>query len=134
MAKKTTKTYSTKEILAKAKKDKPPRESFEKIVTGHAFKLLGRGVMPEGSHFWCAFCGGRGKYYVEIVRDDEKKYKVGANCVSKVGLVPPPKEQKKKTKGGTVVHVVNGDAVVEPPKTENEKALDDEIDSLLNSL
>ena len=133
MVKKKTKSYSTKEILAKAKKDKPPKQSFEEIVTGHKFKVVKEGKTEEGSHFWCAFCGGRGKNYIEIVRDDDKKYKVGRNCLSKVGLKPPEKPPKLVKKDAPLV-AAQPDKVVLPPKTEKEVDLDDDIKALLNSL
>lgn len=74
------------------------REPFEEIAVGHTFKLNGAGRAKEGDFFWCAFCGGRGKNYYEVERDDSATYQVGERCLGLVGLakrdLPKPKPKK----------------------------------------
>jgi len=114
-------------------KPKPHLIPFEKLVTGYKFKVLSVGTLPEDTHYWCAFCGGRLKHFVEIIRDDRKKLIVGKRCVRRVGLnpeiIPPDAVPVDATKGDS-----------EPiEKSEKESVLDDEIqddeiEELLKSL
>ena len=74
------------------------RVTFEEIAQGHTFTLSGAGRAKDGEHFWCAFCGGRGKNFYEVRRDDALKYLVGERCLGLVGLakkdLPKPKVAK----------------------------------------
>jgi hypothetical protein len=72
---------------------KPEYPSYEKLGGGHTFEVTDYGKLPEGTHFWCAFCGGRLYEFIEIKRDDGKKYKVGETCLGRVGLVIPKQEK-----------------------------------------
>lgn len=85
---------------------KGKRPSFEEVVVGHTFKLIGAGRIEEGNYYWCAFCGGRGKNYYEIRRDDASIFKVGERCLRLVGLakrdLPKPKPKKVTTRVVTV--------------------------------
>jgi len=65
---------------------KSKRISFADLTVGHSFVILHTGKMPEGKWIWCAFCGGRMKYFVELQRDDGVKMKVGKTCVGKVEI------------------------------------------------
>ena len=82
------------------------RPSFEDIAIGHTFTLIGAGRMKEGDYYWCAFCGGRGKNYYEVRRDDAPTYKVGETCLRLVGLakrdLPKPKPKKVTARVVTV--------------------------------
>lgn len=78
------------------------RVPFDELAVGHTFTLTGAGRMPEGENFWCAFCGGRGKNFYDVRRDDGCKLKVGERCLGLVGLAkrdlpkPKPKTQARK--------------------------------------
>lgn len=111
-------------------KPKPELIPFEKIVGDHKFKVLSVGTLPEGTHYWCAFCGGRLRHPIEIMRDDRKKFIVGSNCLSRVGLKPEvipdlvvPNDAEKKDN--------------EPVEKSEKKAVSDsdmEEDEWLNNL
>lgn len=111
----------------------PERESFEKIVTGHKFEVVGTGVIKDypKEAFWCAFCGGRGKNYVAIRRDDGRTYKVGKTCVENLGLVIPLSAEKDTS-------LVKVQAVEEEKKpkvkVKTYDPLQDEIEQLLKDL
>jgi len=62
------------------------RPTFEEIALGHTFKLVGQGRIERPEAFHCAFCGGKGQNFCLIERDDGENYKVGANCLQRVGL------------------------------------------------
>lgn len=133
MAKKGCTTINLKE-KASSKPKKPERIPFLELVTGHSFCVTDVGSMPEGENYWCAFCGGRGKHFIEIKREDKKKYKVGKRCLGKVGLTmddAPEKVLLAKHPDAVPVEALNGNHAPSPPK---EDILDDEIEALLKSL
>jgi hypothetical protein len=104
------------------------RVPFEEIAAGHTFKLRGAGRAKEGEHFWCAFCGGRGKNYYEVERDDDAKYQVGERCLGLVGLA---KRDLPKLKPKKVVR--------KKPKTVKEEMPEDDfsaeaLDKLLENI
>lgn len=66
---------------------KGKRPSFEDIALGHTFKLIGTHSLEGDERFHCAFCGGRGRHFCLIERDDGENYQVGASCLQRVGLV-----------------------------------------------
>jgi ribosomal protein L44E len=59
---------------------------FLELVTGHKFKVIDVVTLPKENHSWCAFCKGRLYTYIEIEREDKKKFWVGKRCLGKVGL------------------------------------------------
>jgi len=59
------------------------------VTEGHDFYLIGLGSMPPGEHFNCKFCGGPGRHFVLLRRDDGIEVKVGRDCLKRVGLELP---------------------------------------------
>ena len=62
---------------------------FLDLVTGYSFKFVDYVTLPKGSHFWCAFCGGKLYTYIEIEREDKERFWVGKRCLGKVDLTIP---------------------------------------------
>lgn len=73
-------------------KDKP---KFAEVIQDAKFEVVGAGTMPEGEHFWCSFCGGRGIHFVLLKRlTDNSTWKVGKTCIGRVGLTLPKSVKK----------------------------------------
>jgi len=120
--------------MAGSKPKKPERIPFLELVTGHSFEVTDMGKMPKDEYFWCAFCGGRGQKFIEIKREDKKKFKVGGRCLGRIGLSKKdaPQDLLDSKHPHTVpVEAVNGNNT--PPSKEKD-ILDDEIEDLLKSL
>jgi hypothetical protein len=113
-------------------KEAPEREPYEDIVTGHKFHVVNTGTI-EGypkEAFWCAFCGGKGKNFVRIKRDDGKDYLVGKTCLRNVGLVIPLSAEGD-------ISLVKVQATKESGKPDTKKVCDslqDDIEKLLRDL
>ena len=92
-------------------KDKP---DFAEIIHDAKFEVVGAGTMPEGEHFWCAFCGGRGIHFVLLKRlTDNTTWKVGNTCIGRVGLTLPKSVKKV---------VIKREVKKTPPKVAEKKA------------
>lgn len=71
------------------------KPNFEEVIHDAKFEVVGAGTMPEGEHFWCAFCGGRGIHFVLLKRlTDNTTWKVGNTCIGRVGLTLPKSVKK----------------------------------------
>lgn len=71
------------------------KPNFEEVIHDAKFEVVGAGTMPEGEHFWCAFCGGRGIHFVLLKRlTDNSTWKVGNTCIGRVGLTLPKSVKK----------------------------------------
>lgn len=122
------------DIKGMKKPVRPDRESYEKIVGGYKFEVVGVGTTKDypKEAFWCAFCGGRGKRFIEIKRSDGTHYKVGETCLGRVGLVIPISKEDN-------VSLVKVDALKpksgsKPPVEPVHDPLQDEIEKLLKDL
>jgi len=123
---------------------KKKKESFEDIVYNATFEIDGYGRMPDKAHFYCSFCGGRGKNFVRIKRNDGELFRVGMTCLSRVKLELPVvakkffsskglkeeqrewKQEKKKRRKKVVEKV--------PEEISKEEVSSEELDKLFESL
>jgi len=72
------------------------RDTFSEIVykidydKGGGWEVVGIGDSPKGTFTWCAFCGCRIKHCILVRRlIDDACFKVGRDCVGRVGLEVP---------------------------------------------
>lgn len=94
------------------------KQGFAEIIHDAKFEVVGAGTMPEGEHFWCSFCGGRGIHFVLLKRlTDNTTWKVGKTCIGRVGLELPKSVKKVVIKRDVAAEVVGKRA----PKTPEER-------------
>jgi len=116
---------------------KPKKVSFESLVIGHTFIIEDVGEVkgfPKKA-FWCAFCGGRGKKYIVLKREDGVRVKVGHSCVEKAGYNKDDIKKflfdKANPNDAEVEFVKEHKKILEEPEGD---ALDAEIQKILNQL
>jgi len=101
-------------------KDKP---NFAEIIQDAKFEVVGAGTMPEGEHFWCSFCGGRGIHFVLVKKlTDNTTWKVGKTCLGRVGLELPKSVKKVVIKREGKKEPVKVAEKKEPVKVAEKKA------------
>jgi hypothetical protein len=62
------------------------RDVIEFYVTGHKFEALAFKRVLKPGLFKCPLCGKRGRTFVDVIREDGKKFSIGWSCLSYVGL------------------------------------------------
>lgn len=118
-------------------------KKFADIIVGHTFAYVESGQIPKDQpKFKCSFCGGEGRNWVKIRRDDGVEYLIGNTCLTKVGL---SQYAKKGTVAAKKPKKVIAEAASDTPtpkeiapevkvEAHKEGGSPDDIDELLDQL
>jgi hypothetical protein len=116
------------------------KQTFEELTVGHTFTYGKKEEkLPIGTHFWCAFCGGRGRQAYTVIRDDGVELKIGATCLQRVGLSAPSEPKKAKPEPVVAsepeVQTQPGPITSEPEvQAEPEPVASDDLDDIFDEL